>query len=341
MAESQIESQLKDLQLRCDEQDVKKLNADMEYLKEKNLESISKRLLSQNKPHKFMETLTELNFTVQLLKSFPSCIELKIEYEPKNTKRPIDLVIHYNSISYNIQIKSLSQSIRENKQSQIVKEIRKISKGIISTRGFNVHISKDFVNENVSEMMSFIKDNLSKKDNEKLIFNGNNNAQAEIEFLTPAKSFREHLYLYSFGDLGFVNITDMTKEQVRSALEKAAGAFDNDSTDNNINLIVSEIRNDRLQAIDFAEAIYGTENLAPINGQLVNVRLNDGLFLEDGFAKRIAGVIVLHKKEDRLTSHYDRAICCNPSYNFMSPITDLIHDKIIERFTWIDGGFFD
>ena len=55
MAESQIESQLKDLQLRCDEQDVKKLNADMEYLKEKNL--------NKSSPNETSNSLSKSNLT--------------------------------------------------------------------------------------------------------------------------------------------------------------------------------------------------------------------------------------------------------------------------------------
>jgi hypothetical protein len=341
MGKSQIELQLEDLNLRYDQHDIKKLNVDINYLQEKNLSRISERLLSLNKPHKFIETLTEFKFTVQLLKSFPSNAKLSVEYEPNNTKRPIDLVIKYNEINYFIQIKSLSNSIRENKQSKIVREIRKHSKDIHRKRGVIVRISEAFSKEDVSKMMDFIKENLNKNDKEILIFNDNNNVHAEIEFLTPTKSFRNHLSLYSFGDLEAANITGMTKNQVKSALEKAAGAFENNNSDNIINLIVSEIRSDRLQAIDFAEAIYGTENFIIKNGRVITIRLNDGLFLQDDFAKKIAGIIILHKKDDRLTSDYERAICCNPSYDYLRSITDLIHDKVIERFTWIDSGFFE
>jgi hypothetical protein len=341
MEKSIIELLLEKLQLRYEQDDINKLNEDIAFLKKNNLSKISDRLLSQNKPHKFLETLTELNFTTQLLKGLPLKTNVNIEYEPNNTKRPIDLVIELNNIKYYIQIKSLSNSIRENKQNHIVREIRNQSKQIHCKREFNIRISEEFSKDNVRDLMDFIKSNLDKKDGEKFIFNGNNNVIAEIELLTTDKHFRNHLSLYSFGDMNAVNITGMSKEQIKSALEKAAGAFENISSDNSINLIVSEIKNDRLQAIDFAEALYGTEYSTFKNGKMVNHRDNDGLFLKEDFSKKIASVIVLHRKEYKLRSDYERAICCNPFYDYLRPITDLIHDKIIERFTWIDSGFFE
>lgn len=340
MDESKIEELLNKLQLRYEQGDIKTLNENIEFLEKNNLSKLNDRLLSLNKPHKFLETLTELNFTTQLLKSIPSKTKLNIEYEPNNTKRPIDLVIKLGNIKYLIQIKSLSNSIRENKQSQIVKEIRNLAKQIHSNRGFNIRISEEFLKENVSGLMSFIQENFDKKDGEKFIFNGNDNATAEIEFQTADKHFRNHLSLYSFGDMNAVNITDMTKEQVKGALEKASGAFENNSSDEVINLIVSEIRNDGLQAIDFAAALYGTEYNTFQNGRLLNHRDNDGLFLSEDFSKKIAGIIVLHKKEQRLACDYEKVICSNPSHDYLRQITDLIHDRVIERFTWIDNGFF-
>lgn len=340
MEKSKIELLLEKLQLRYEQDDIKKLNADIELLQKNNLSKIIDRLLSLNKPHKFLEALTELNFTTQLIKSFPLQTKVNIEYEPKNTKRPIDLVVELHNIKYFIQIKSLSNSIRENKQSYIVREIRNQSKQIHYKRGFNIRISENFSKADVTSLMEFIQKNFDKKDGEKFIFSSDTN-HAEIEFHTADKPFREHLTLYSFEDLEAVNVTGMTKEQVKGALEKAAGAFENNNSDKIINLIVSEIRNDRSQAIDFAEALYGTEYSTFQNGKMLNHRDNDGLFLKEDFAKKIAGVIVLHKKEHRLTSDYERAICSNPSYDYLRSITDLIHDKVIERYTWIEGGFFE
>lgn len=340
MEKTKIELLLEKLDLRSNQLDVKKLNENIDVLQQWNLSKLSDRLLCSTKPSKFLETLTELNFTTQLIKSFPFNTITSIEYEPEDSKRPIDLVVTLNTTKYFIQIKSLSNSIRENKQSKIIREIRKQIKNISCNRGIMIHASEGFSKDHVSELMIFIKDNIDKKDGEKLMFLDGNNVIAEIEFQTSAKSFREHLALYSFGDLEAVNVTGMTKDQVKKALEKAAGAFEINSSEQTINLIVSEIRSDRSQAIDFAEALYGTEYCTFHNGKMLTHRDNDGLFLEENFAKKIAGIIVLHKREATLSSQYDRAICCNPLHDYLRPITDLIHERIIERFTWIDGSLF-
>jgi hypothetical protein len=188
--------------------------------------------------------------------------------------------------------------------------------------------------------MYHISQNLNKKDGEKINYYEKNNVRAEVEFKTPKKPKNDHLVIYYFADIGMVNITDMTKDQVKESLINAAGAFETKSTLDNLNLIVVEMLHDQRQAIDFAAALYGTEYHTFKNGIRTH-RDNDGLYLETDFANKIAGVAVLHRKEAFLTSPYEIAICNNPAYDFLDPIKDLIKiDKIIERYTWINGGFF-
>jgi len=338
--ENELKELLEKLELRYEQIDIEKLKEAIDYLNEKQLSDLCKRLLRSTKAHKFLETLTELNFTVQLLRSFPPNQALDIFYEPKNTKRPIDLVIKLDRINYYIQIKSLSNSIRENQQAQVVREIRKQIKLISSKRGLIVNVSENFKKENVNAMIKFIKENLTKIDGEKFTFSGPNNLIAEIEFKTMENSFRDHLVLYSFDDLDAVEITNITKEQIRGALCNAADAFEKYSSKNNINLIVSEIKSERY-SIDFADALYGTTLSKYQNGIMRNRRDTDGLFLQENFSKKIAGVIVLHKKEMALTSQYEKVICSNPLYDYIKPIINLAHDRIIERFTWIEDGFFN
>lgn len=332
---------LEKLELQYDQTDIEKLYASINYLNGKKLSDLSQRLLRSTKPHKFLETLTEINFIVQLLKSFSSSTALEVLYEPKETKRPIDVVIKFDNINYYIQIKSLSNSIRENQQSQVIKEIRRQIKPIPCIRGISIHISNNLKKEHVNEMIDFIKMNLAAHDNKKIIYNGSDNEIAEIEFYTVEKPFRNHLFLHTFGDLEAVDITDMTKDQIKGALNNAAGAFEKNSSNEDINLIVSEIKRAKFQSIDFADALYGTTFLMFQNGKMTNHRNNDGLFLQEDFSKKIAGVIVIHKKEAALTSQYEKVICINPLYNYTQPIINLIHDKIIDRFSWIDNSFFE
>lgn len=337
---NQLQELLEKLELQHDQSDIERLKEAIDYLHEKQLSDLCKRLLRSTKAHKFLETLTELNFTVQLLKSFPSNQALEIFYEPKDTKRPIDLVVKLDRVNYYIQIKSLSNSIRENQQAQVVREIRKLIKLISTKRGLILRVSENFKKENVSEMIEYIKKNLTKVDGEKFIFNGPDNVIAEIEFHTAEKPFRDHLVLYSFGDLEAVEITNITKDQITAALCNAAGAFEKDSTENNINLIVSEIKSVH-HSIDFADALYGTTFSTFQDGSMRNHRDKDGLYLQENFSKKIAGVIVLHKKGATLAGKYEKVICSNPSYDYIKPIINLVHDRVIERFTWIDDGFFN
>jgi hypothetical protein len=338
--ENQLRELLVKLELRHDQVDMDKLKEAIDYLNEKGLSDLCQKLLRSTKARKFLEILTELNFTVQLLNSFPLSKNSEVFYEPKDTKRPIDLVIKLDRINYFIQIKSLSNSIRENKQAQIIREIRSQIRLISSKRGLVVHISENFKKENVSEMIKFIKENLTKIDSEKFTFKAPDNVIAEIKFHAVEKSFRDHLVLYSFGDLEAVEITGITKDQIKGALYNAVGAFEKDSSKQNINLIVSEIKSAH-HSIDFADALYGTTFSTDQNGIMRNHRDIDGLFMQENFSKKIAGVIVLHRKEMTLTSQYEKVVCSNPSYDYIKPIINLIHDRIIGRFTWVGDSFFE
>lgn len=341
--EEKIESKIKELNLIYDSEDIKSLFLKLCYLKNNNLEKLASRLLEQNKVSKFPETLTEVNFSFQLLNSLRSNKSgFMAYYEPKTGVRPIDLIIEYNNKKYFIQIKYLSSSIRDNKKNKIVKEIERQSKAIKANRGFSLRVSENFTIDQVNELMGFIKINLRKKDNESFKFSGKNGGNAEIELQTPQNNVRQHLVLYSFGDVKAVDVTGEAKEQVKTALLNAAGAFESNSSAENVNLIVSEITNNRRESIDFAEALYGTEFFTFSNGDshARAHRKNDGVFQQEDFAKKIAAVIVVHRNNSALVSDYEKVICTNPAYDHINSITDLVHDKIIKRYTWIEGGFF-
>lgn len=160
-----IEELLNKLEICYTNEDVQKIQSNMLFLNQRELSKISNRLMRQNKQHKFLESLTEVNFTTQLLRSLPANIDMKVEYEPKTQKRPVDLVIRVSDKKYLLQLKSLSNSIRENKQAQILREIRRKIKEIKTDRGFYLRISDIFKIEHVDELLQFISDNFSKSDN--------------------------------------------------------------------------------------------------------------------------------------------------------------------------------
>ena len=60
MKKNKVELLLEKLQLRYEQDDIKKLNDDIDFLQKNNLSKINDRLLCLNKPHKFLEKTTNL-----------------------------------------------------------------------------------------------------------------------------------------------------------------------------------------------------------------------------------------------------------------------------------------
>lgn len=336
----ELDQCLNKLNLYYEATDVKILHRYMQCLLKYNLDTLISGLLSCNKAIKFLEKLTEVKFAIQLIESIPVKAKFKILYEPPFTKRPIDFYIHFKNKKYFIQVKSLLSSIRESLQQQTINEIRRQELNIPIKRIFNLHVKNLYKNE-VTALMNFIKNNSDKKNEQEFEY-VNGKTKVVIYFEDPKNINIENLTLRGFGDLEAVDITNMTKYQVKDSLRNAADAFEFNTDKSNFNLIVCEIKSDRSQGIDFAEAVYGSEYSYYSNRSksVIRARENDGLFLDDSFKKKITAIIILHRKEDALSSLYEKVICINPQLNDISFVTDLIHDKIIERFTGIYNGFF-
>jgi len=128
-----------------------------------------------------------------------------------------------------------------------------------------------------------------------------NNQKAEIEFWSPPKALSE-LTLGVSGDLGIVDITGQNKAQIKQSLLKAAGAFSWKTDRKNINLIVMEA--DNKQDIDICDALFGTEYeiVGPTDGGYIHSwsRDKDGLFSERDFSEKVAGVIAIKRKKERV-----------------------------------------
>jgi hypothetical protein len=306
------------------------------------LSNLTSKFFKQNKPDKFIEALTEINFTSQLLSSLPSNkLGFKIEFEPQHIGKKIDLEIEYNNKNYKIQIKYLSPSIKENMQTKICDEIKRQSQKVEVNRGVNLKISANFQKNQVKDLIKFIEDNLWRSANEWFSFPGQHNSDVQIQFKTSLNNLKNYLVVYSCEDMNIENVTGMIREQIRKSLLNAVKSFKSCSSDKEINLIVSEIGNNRDEAIDFAEALYGTVGHVIRNGQMLNVRGTDGLFNDEEFSeKKVAGVIVIHRVRSTLASNYEKIICINPSYEYITSITELVHDRVIDHNTWLEEGFF-
>lgn len=105
-----------------------------------------------------------------------------------------------------------------------------------------------------------------------------------------------------------VELTGLAKEQIKQSLLNAAGAFNREVDERNINLIVMEA--DNKEDIDICDAIFGTEY------EIINKyshswgRKNDGLFSNHDFSKKIAGAIAMKRKPEKwkLSPEEDRYI---------------------------------
>ena len=82
-----------------------------------------------------------------------------------------------------------------------------------------------------------------------------------------------------------VELTGLAKEQIKQSLLNAAGAFNWEVDDRNINLIVMEA--DNKEDIDICDAIFGTEYEIIGKSNHPWGRQNDGLFDNLDFSKRL------------------------------------------------------
>ena len=148
------------------------------------------------------------------------------------------------------------------------------------------------------ELINFIKDKaMSAAEAESLVFTSQNNQKAEIKFWPAVKTALSELTLGYAGDLEMVELTGLAKEQIKQSLLNAAGAFNWEVDDRNINLIVMEA--DNKEDIDICDAIFGTEYEIIGKSNHPWGRQNDGLFDNLDFSKKVAGVIAMKRKPEK------------------------------------------
>ena len=298
-------------------EDIEKLASNMALLQEYNLSQMNARLMEQNKIPKFLEMLTEINFTAGLLKTNKNIFKDNIFYEKERelkNLRPIDLEVSLGSKTYLIQIKSPSKGKRENKTDKLIEDLRRETAKITTKKFFSVRTSRDFSDKN--SLPKFIKEKAnSSVDNVIYNFPSDKNVQVEVEFYFPLNVPLEHLTLGEYGDLTANEVTGERTVQLKHALKNASGAFDNKTNSKVLNIVVMEVP--KGDEIDFCNAIFGTEYYID-DSSSANVkweRHNDGFFKNDECGSKIFGVITLTKKErDSLASSYFHVFSVNPAF---------------------------
>jgi hypothetical protein len=127
--------------------------------------------------------------------------------------------------------------------------------------------------------------------------------------------------------LEFVNVTGESSTQIRSSLTNAAGAFDWDTDNKNINLIAMEMGNASHHKIDVGEALFGDEAFTfGTNRRQAWYRGNNGFFNDPDFSAKVAGVIAVKRKEHLPVSSYTKLLFINDRFKYMLEQISLIVD---------------
>ncbi|MEW6409707.1 MAG: hypothetical protein AB1488_06300 [Nitrospirota bacterium] len=309
------------------EEDIERLAYNMTLLKKRGLDNLNQRLINSGRG--VWATIAEHNFAVMLVSQYPSSVP--ISYEPGiEARRPPDLKVEIENITYWIQIKDLSKLERENRQDKLIQQIKAKAKEIKVGRFFSCILSDDFKEDYLPELIDFMKDKAASADEGKsFLFTGQKNQKVKIEFWSPGKIALSELTLGYAGDLEILEITGLSKEQIKQSLINAAGAFNWEADKSNINLTVMEA--DNKEDIDICDALFGTEFEIIDSEKQTWSRKNDGLLNECDFRKKVAGVIAIKRKEKwRPVSDYNMILYMNNSFkHLLSDITKLFNFDMV------------
>lgn len=302
---------------KASDEEIKKLSNNILALEQRGLSQLNKRLIDGGR--KIWDTFAEHNFANELIEYHPS--DTAILYEPnqfqgRTLRRPPDFVIQKDCITFWVQMKKLSSTERENRQSNAIEQIKRLSKKIKVNKFFWCNLSKDFDFSDVKPLVNYISNVATDSiDEKKYIYPAPNHIKAEVTFWKPNKAVFEHLTMGGSGGLEPVNVTGESRTQIRSSLTNAAGAFDWNSDNKNINLIVMEIGNACHGIIDIGEAVFGDEVFTyGTNGRQSWHRDDNGFFNDHNFGFMVAGVIAVKRKEHLPVSRYTKLLFINERF---------------------------
>jgi hypothetical protein len=316
------------------EEDIKRLSRNMALLDSRGLGKLNKRLIDARRG--IFSTIAEHNFAV-ILASRHDC-KISISYEPEiGLSRPLDFMVNLAGTIYWIQMKDLAKLERENRQEKIIQEIKMAAKKIKLGKFFSCKLSDCFTEHNTTKLIEFIKDKATgAKENESLFFRIADSQMAEIKFYSSKKIELRELTLGDAGDLEVTEITGLATDQMKNSLRNAAGAFNWKIDKKNINLIALEA--DNKEDIDICDAIFGTEYDYDYfsGGRTIHSwrRKDDGVFNDSDFAKKVAGVIVMKRKREKVAEIFPLSPVAAGYAKFLG-LTD---EEIVRALEWKDPG---
>jgi len=274
------------------DEDIKRLADNMVLLEKRKLGKLNKRLID-NKGGVWA-TIAEHNFAALLVSKHGSTIP--IDYEPDELRRPPDFKVNLEGITYWIQMKDLSKLARENIQDKTIQSIKEAAKQVKVGKFFGCKLSDNFTKDCVNELIEFMNAKAAAAlEKESFLFTGRNNEKAEIRFWSPKKALSQLTLGYA-GDLGVLEITGLTRDQIKGSLYKAVEAFNWDVDQRNINLIVMEA--DNKEDIDICDAVFGSEYEWFAGDKHSWCRKGDGLFSNSDYTTKVAGVIATKRKDE-------------------------------------------
>lgn len=337
------------------DEEIKLLAQRMLELEKRGLSKLNRRLIEGGR--NIWDTFAEHNFGYELIKHNPSTIPIFYEpnkFECKTLNRPPDFVIQKNGITFWIQMKKLSNTKRENRRSKDIAQIKRLAQSIKVNKFFWCSLSVDFNSYDVKPLVDFIStvaaDSIEYKE---YFYPSKEHIKAKVTFWKPKKSVFEHLTCGGVSDLGIndtggrltedkrkdieqylncSNVIGESREQIKKSLSNAAGAFDRDTDNKNINLIAMEMGNASHHYIDVGEAVFGDEVFTyGSNGRQGWHRANNGFFNDPRFCCKVAGVIVLKRKEHLPVTTYTTLLFINDQFKYMLNQINLImeFDKVI------------
>lgn len=319
---------------RCEasEEDTKRLADNMALLEKRGIGKLNKRLIEGGRG--IWATIAEHNFAVVLVSRH--CSTTPISYEPEiGLQRPPDFKVEIGDITYWIQMKDLAKLERENRQYKIIQQIERAAKEVKVGKFFSCMLSDDFKEDCLLVLINFIKDKAaSAGEGESFVFTGKSNHKAEIKFRSARKIALSELTLVPAGDLEMVEITGLTKEQIKQSLLNAAGAFNWEVDGRNINLIVMEA--DNKKDIQICDAIFGTEYELFIGDKHSWCRKEDGLFRDSDFSRKVAGVIAIKRKRERVNE--DEIFPLFPRAEKLAKRYNMTHEQIKKTLEWKNPG---
>jgi hypothetical protein len=315
-------------------EDIEKLSGNILLLEEAGLGKLNKRLLEGGR--KVWDTLIEHNLAAELI--LPGVIR-KIAYEPKDFSPPPDFRIEKDNFTYWVQVKNLARLERENRQTKIFAKIRRCVETIPAPKFFQVLLSLDFDESEVQDLQRFIGEKAKESiDDQEYAYPDSTNPKAKITFWSPQKASLQRLTLGISGDMEMAELTGLAEKQIKGSLLNAAIAFKWKSDQTTINLIVLDA--DKQYDINICEALYGTEFEIISRDRHAWSREKDGLFHDQDFSSKVAGVIALRRKENwRPLSQYNKTLYINETFrNRIEHIQRLLSFGKLVRFNMRPKG---